>query len=164
MSCVFAQGTQQECHIDHQFALFSRVESVKEKITEAIKQEAEQWLGCGMTYTLFECLKERVAELMEGQPNSDDDDDGDDDEDGSDDDDDDDSSSDSDAGVSKLSIGGGAKAKKVHLTKAQKRRQWDQSMVGGERPRGWNWVDIVKHLSQVGNKDEQGAVPQNYEG
>lgn len=46
--------------------------------------------------------------------------------------------------------------KKEHLTKAQKRRRWDK-MDGssGERARGWNWVDIVKHLSQTGtNKVE----------
>lgn len=133
---------------------------MKLKIIETIKQEAEQWLGCGMTYTLFECLKERIPELMEGQPASDDEDDDDDNDDESDE-----STSDSDAGVSKLSIAGGSKpAKREQLTKAQKRRQWDQSVVGGERPRGFDWVDIVKHLSQCGNKDEQGAVPQNYEG
>lgn len=136
-----------------------RVEPVKLKIIDAINQEAEQWLGCGMTYTLFECLKERVAELMEGQPASEDEEDDD------ESDETDASDSDSDAGVSKLSIAGGSKpAKKGHLTKAQKRRQWDQSVVGGERPRGYDWVDIVKHLSQCGNKDEQGAIPQNYEG
>lgn len=45
-------------------------------------------------------------------------------------------------------------AKKEHLTKAQKRRQWDKSDGKGEKPRGWDWVDIVKHLSQTGSKDE----------
>lgn len=44
--------------------------------------------------------------------------------------------------------------KKEQLTKAQKRRQWDKVGDKGERPRGWNWVDIVKHLSQTGAKDE----------
>lgn len=139
-----------------------RVEPVKLQITDAVKQEAEQWLGCGMTYTLFECLKERIAELMEGQPADEDDDDDDDD----DDDYDGSSTDDSDADVGKLSIAGGSakQPKKEQLTKAQKRRQWDQSMVGGERPRGYNWIDIVKHLSQCGNKDEQGAVPVNFDG
>lgn len=45
-------------------------------------------------------------------------------------------------------------AKKEQLTKAQKRRQWDKSDGKGEKPRGWDWVDIVKHLSQTGSKDE----------
>lgn len=44
--------------------------------------------------------------------------------------------------------------KKEHLTKAQKRRQWDRVEARGERPRGWDWVDIVKHLSQTGTKEE----------
>lgn len=47
------------------------------------------------------------------------------------------------------------KPKKEHLTKAQKRRQWNKADGKGERPRGWDWVDIVKHLSQTGPKQEQ---------
>lgn len=41
--------------------------------------------------------------------------------------------------------------KKEQLTKAQKRRAWDKAELGraGEKPRGYDWVDIVKHLSQV---------------
>ena len=44
--------------------------------------------------------------------------------------------------------------KKEHLTKAQKRRQWDRIDGKGEKPRGWNWVDITRHLSQTGSKDD----------
>lgn len=47
------------------------------------------------------------------------------------------------------------KPKKEHLSKAQKRRQWNKADGKGERPRGWDWVDIVKHLSQTGPKQEQ---------
>ncbi|XP_011340580.1 RWD domain-containing protein 4 isoform X3 [Ooceraea biroi] len=47
------------------------------------------------------------------------------------------------------------KPKKEHLSKAQKRRQWNKADGKGERPRGWNWVDIVKHLSQTGPRTEQ---------
>lgn len=144
---------------------------MKNKIVEVLNAEAEQWLGCGMTYTLFECLKERVDELMENQPTGcqecEDDESGDDDDDGDEDDEtasDDSDESESSADVSKLSLGAAKPAKKEHLTKAQKRRQWDQAMVGGDKPRGWNWIDIVKHLSQCGNKDEAGAIPQNYDG
>lgn len=145
---------------------------MKDKIIEVLNAEAEQWLGCGMTYTLFECLKERVDELMENQPtgsqvcadNESDDDDDDDEDDDDETDSDDSDDSDSSADVSKLSLGAKKPAKKEQLTKAQKRRQWDQAMVGGDKPRGWNWIEIVKHLSQCGNKDEAGAIPQNYEG
>lgn len=118
-------------------------------------EEAEQWIGCGMTYTLFECLKDRLDELTEGQTEA------------------------SLAAVQSIdldSVGGSAikiseqhnsndadkvkkDPKKEHLTKAQKRRQWERSDHKGERERGWNWVDIVKHLSQTGYKEEK-AVTQ----
>lgn len=121
-----------------------------------------------MTYTLFECLKDRLAEMMEGQPQPGSEEESAGGSDESDNDDDDDDSDSSDADIGNLSIGGGSSKapKKEKLTKAQKRRQWDQcqAMTGGERPRGWNWVDIVKHLSQCGNKDEAGATPQHYDG
>jgi len=42
--------------------------------------------------------------------------------------------------------------KKEHLSKAQKRKQWDRVDGKGDKPRGWDWVDIVKHLSQTGSK------------
>ena len=44
-----------------------------------------------------------------------------------------------------------------NLTKAQKRRMWDRMEAGGkagEKPRGWDWMDIIKHLSQTGGKEE----------
>lgn len=47
------------------------------------------------------------------------------------------------------------KTKKEQLTKSQKRRQWNRTDGKGEKPRGWDWVDIVKHLSQTGYKDNQ---------
>lgn len=40
--------------------------------------------------------------------------------------------------------------KKEQLTKSQKRRMWDKADSKGHRPRGWNWVDIIRHLSQTG--------------
>lgn len=45
------------------------------------------------------------------------------------------------------------KDKKEILTKAQKRRLADRTNFKGERERGWNWVDVVKHLSKTGGKD-----------
>lgn len=44
--------------------------------------------------------------------------------------------------------------KKEQLTKAQKRKLADRVNVDGERARGWNWVDLVKHLSQTGRQNE----------
>lgn len=109
--------------------------------------EGEQWLGCGMTYTLFECLKDRIDEMMAEQPQG-----------GATQVDESDNSPDD---ISKLSLNPGKTTKKEQLTKAQKRRQWDHAAAGGEKPRGWNWIDIVKHLSQIGSKDEAGRPPQN---
>lgn len=130
--------------------------SLKDKITSILKEEGEQWLGCGMTYTLFECLKDKVEELLADESlaggtdqqvigtnhqdevqRSSDDDDG-----------DERGTKDSAAG------GGGGGQKKEQLTKAQKRKQWDRVDNKGNRPRGYDWVDIVKHLSQTGGKQE----------
>ncbi|TMW54913.1 hypothetical protein DOY81_000146 [Sarcophaga bullata] len=123
---------------------------VKLAIQNALKEEAEQWLGCGMTYTLFECLKERIDELMVEQPEH--------------------------ApvqsidlekvGVSAIQISDNIESakkepKREQLTKAQKRRQWERADHKGDRPRGWNWVDIVKHLSQTGYKEEKNDTKNN---
>lgn len=32
-----------------------------------MEEEADQWLGCAMTYTIFECLKEKLTDLLEEQ-------------------------------------------------------------------------------------------------
>src|SRR5262245_56888864 len=44
----------------------------------------------------------------------------------------------------------GAAGARSQMTKAQKRKMWDRAEGGtcGERERGWDWVDIIKHLSQ----------------
>ncbi|XP_055693624.1 RWD domain-containing protein 4 [Lutzomyia longipalpis] len=110
--------------------------SVKEKIQEVLREEAQQWLGCGMTYTLFECLKERLDELTASQPENIH------------------ATVDIADEVEKLEVAPKATAKKEHLTKAQKRRQWERTDHKGERPRGWNWVDIIRHLSQTGGKSQ----------
>lgn len=43
---------------------------MKAKIVAHIEAEAEQWLGCAMTYTLFQSIHEHFAELLEEQPAS----------------------------------------------------------------------------------------------
>ena len=45
------------------------------------------------------------------------------------------------------------KEKKDILTKSQKRRLADRTNYKGERERGWNWVDVVRHLSKTGKTD-----------
>jgi hypothetical protein len=96
-----------------------------------------------MTYTLFECVKEHLeeltSELEEEMKNA--------------------------AvvveNVRSLNIGPVIKttpteapAKKEQLTKSQKRRMWERTDNKGNRARGWDWVDIIRHLSQTGHKDE----------
>lgn len=106
-----------------------------------------------MTYTLFECLKERIIELLNEQQNE----------------------TPTDATIvnvlETIKLGdvidtgaANVKAKKEHLTKSQKRKQWEHSDHKGEKPRGYNWVDIVKHLSQTGGKEESGSMPHNFDG
>lgn len=121
---------------------------VREKIKKALTEEGEQWLGCGMTYTLFECLKDRIDEMLADQVQSVSNADG-------------NVSDSSEADISKLAINTAKVPKKEQLTKAQKRRQWDHATTGGDKPRGWNWMDIVRHLSQGGSKDESGKPPHN---
>ncbi|CAH0722045.1 unnamed protein product, partial [Brenthis ino] len=107
--------------------------SVKGKILSILDAEADQWVGCAMTYTLFECLKEKVSEILAEQTEEA-----------------------VVAKVEKIAISEQTEStkkpeKKEQMSKAQKRRAWDRAEIGraGERPRGWDWVDIVKHLSQA---------------
>ena len=43
------------------------------------------------------------------------------------------------------------KEKKEVLSKQAKRRLADRTNTKGELERGWNWVDVVKHLSKTGS-------------
>jgi predicted house-cleaning noncanonical NTP pyrophosphatase (MazG superfamily) len=109
--------------------------------------EGETWIGCGMTYTLFECLKEKLVELVPELEE--------------------DFKASKLASVSeyvnKIQIAPVIKTsedqkdqpqKKEQLTKAQKRRMWERTDNKGNRPRGYDWVDIIRHLSQTGGKEE----------
>lgn len=113
-----------------------------------LKEEGEAWIGCGMTYTLFECIKEKSTELL--------------------------AELEEDLKAQKLakvtenvntihiapvikttdSQSTQPQVKKEQLTKSQKRRLWERTDNKGNRPRGWDWVDIMKHLSQTGSKEE----------
>jgi hypothetical protein len=45
-----------------------RVKPLKDKIVSLVLEEADQYLGMSMTYTLFEFLKERFDTLIAEQP------------------------------------------------------------------------------------------------
>ncbi|CAG0891752.1 unnamed protein product [Darwinula stevensoni] len=127
-------------------AFFNRhlLPKVKEKIIQELKQQAEENLGMAMTYTLFEWFRENQESLLVDQS---------------------DSISDSapevvlTGAIDELSLDNqpnrDEKPGKNQMTKAQKRKLYDR-LDRGELPRGWNWVDVVKHLSQMGSKSQPG--------
>lgn len=110
---------------------------MKDKVAEMLNAESDQLLGEAMTYSLFECVKEKHEQLLEEQPEV----------------------AQVNEPLEKMTIREESSMskklpKKEQLSKAQKRRQWDRVEARGEKPRGWDWVDIVKHLSQTGPKEE----------
>lgn len=139
------------------FNFICRSPEFKEKIVTILTAEAENWIGCGMVYTLFECLKEQLPELigeldeaikigklarLEEQTKT----------------------LQLAPTVIKTTTDAPAAGKKEQLTKSQKRRLWDKSDNKGVKPRGWDWVDIIRHLSQTGYKDDVPVVLTNTSG
>uniref|UniRef100_A0A1A8L0I4 RWD domain containing 4 n=1 Tax=Nothobranchius pienaari TaxID=704102 RepID=A0A1A8L0I4_9TELE len=102
----------------------------KELILSKLEQQVEANLGTAMMYTLFEWAKEHQEVLMENHrpvvtsvmvtASSE---------------------------VTAPSSTAKRKEKKEQLTKAQKRRMVNRTDHKGELPRGWNWVDVIKHVS-----------------
>lgn len=110
---------------------------VKSEICTILLAEAEQWLGCGMTYTLFECLKDKVDDILANVTEV----------------------AATVASIDNLDLNKEAVSKvapkKEQLTKSQKRRMWSKTDHTGAKPRGYDWIDIIRHLSQTGSsKDE----------
>ncbi|XP_037084605.1 RWD domain-containing protein 4-like [Pollicipes pollicipes] len=108
---------------------------VKQHVVSQVQEQAEAMLGMSMTFTLFEWVKENVTDLMEQQTLAP-------------------VMAEVTEEVEELSItqdGPGRKEKREQLSKQQKRRAWDRAQAGGagERARGWDWVDIIRHLSQT---------------
>ncbi|XP_002126570.2 RWD domain-containing protein 4-like [Ciona intestinalis] len=110
---------------------------VKESIVDQLKEQCEIMLGDAMVFTIIDWAKENHEQLMAEQPLqvvspkivTD--------------------TEKTEAPVAKV------KEKKEQLSKAQKRKMADRVGVTGERPRGWNWVDPIKHLSQTGRAHER---------
>ena len=114
------------------------IPSVKKQILEFAISEAEQYLGMPMTYTIIEQVKENLENLLKDQPEQ------------------------MEAPVRETSeevevertTKETSPLKKDALTKAQKRKMWNKGGLDTEdRERGWNWIEIVKHLSQTADKD-----------
>ncbi|TRZ23185.1 hypothetical protein HGM15179_003886 [Zosterops borbonicus] len=112
--------------------------AIKQSILDKLMVEVEANLGTAMTYTLFEYAKDNKEVFMENQPVN---------------------------TVTSVSnnIPTGTpdvppskkKEKKEQLSKSQKRKLADKTDNKGELPRGWNWVDVIKHLSKTGSKDDE---------
>jgi len=108
---------------------------IKENILTRLQEQANDLTGEAMIYTLVDWLKENGDDFMSAQadlaPAS--------------------VFYDSTSAKEQHSCTPKPKVKKEHLTKAQKRKLANRVDVNGERPRGWNWIDPIKHLSQTGS-------------
>ncbi|XP_052244856.1 RWD domain-containing protein 4-like isoform X2 [Dreissena polymorpha] len=115
------------------------IDRVKSKIRNSLLEQTADLEGTAMTYSLFEWVKEHYDDLIADQPES----------------------ASMASSKSEDSIleeiqdeSSKKKERKEQLTKHQKRRLYEKmGNATGEKPRGWNWVDIVKHLSQTGGQE-----------
>uniref|UniRef100_G3TR28 RWD domain-containing protein n=1 Tax=Loxodonta africana TaxID=9785 RepID=G3TR28_LOXAF len=113
--------------------------AVKQSILAKVQEEVEN-LGTAMTYTLFEYAKDNKEQFMENHHPL--------------------NSATSMSNIISVETPNTAPStkkrdKKEQLSKAQKRKLADKTDHKGELPRGWNWVDVVKHLSKTGSKDDE---------
>lgn len=94
----------------------------KQHIVSKVEEQVEANLGTAMMYTLFEWAKENQESLMEDhQPV-----------------------------VMAVQSSDKKKEKKEQLTKSQKRKITCRTDNKGDLPRGWDWIDVIKHLSKTG--------------
>lgn len=109
-------------------------QDVKDAIVAALKEQAELELGTPMTYTLLEWAREHADELTERQPEQI-------------------APIDKSMEVDRPKEPEALAKKEVKqpkLSKSQKRKMAGRLLPTGELPRGHDWVDVVKHLSQTG--------------
>lgn len=106
----------------------------KQLILSKMEEQVEANLGTAMMYTLFEWAKENQEALMENHKPV--------------------VQAVTLTSSSDLAPTAKKREKKEQLTKAQKRRMVNKTDNKGELPRGWNWVDVIKHLSKTGGKEE----------
>ncbi|KAK0418364.1 hypothetical protein QR680_013521 [Steinernema hermaphroditum] len=105
---------------------------VRDSIRATVLAEAENYVGMASTFSLIEYAKDNFDELVKNQM---------------------------DPALAKqmddLQIEGVEDKKEQQMTKAQKRRMWDKVEAGkcGQLERGHDWIDIIKHLSQIGSTD-----------
>lgn len=107
-------------------------------VISKLKDQIEPFIGSAMTYTLFEYARENSDDLITCQTES--------------------AAPPSEnkaQSVNREEVNSKKKEKKEHLTKAQKRKLFNRfGNQQTERPRGWDWVDVIKHLSQTGSQQK----------
>lgn len=107
----------------------------KKAIMLGLQEQALNLIGESMCYSVLEWLKDNLPELYSMKPTS--------------------VAEDAEGLTSTHAQGDakdsnpGKKDGKEKMTKAQKRRYFDRFGAAAEKPRGWDWVSIVSHLSQV---------------
>ncbi|CAG7837719.1 unnamed protein product [Allacma fusca] len=125
--------------------------ATKAALVKALNEQAVQNLGDPQGYTIFEWARDSLADLMTNLQNEPPVplslhlDSG-----------DDDKNDNSEKALNLESSEGKSKVKKEQLTKSQKRREWSRLDAKGEKPRGYDWVDVIRHLSQTGSQ----ALPE----
>ena len=107
----------------------------KDVIITALSSEAEDLVGVQMMYSLLEWGKENLSEIVDEVSTE---------------------LGDTAPAHNQTSV---KPVKKEHLTKAAKRKLADKTDAKGERPRGWNWVDVIKHLSKTGPSESESKPP-----
>jgi len=109
-------------------------EAAKQAILEGLHSQASNQTGENMCYNLAEWLKENLPEFFILKNVA------------------------ADHDIENLdalsqpdatNVASSKKDAKEKMSKSQKRRYFDRFGAGGEKPRGWNWVSIISHLSQV---------------
>ena len=105
---------------------------MKSTIVSALVREAEQLLGVQMLYSLLEWGRDNLEDVIAQC----------------------DTKSVQGDSAQSNSVPVIKQEKKEHLSKAAKRKLADKTDARGEHARGWDWVDVVKHLSKTGSSEQ----------
>ena len=108
----------------------------KDAIITALSSEAEDLIGVQMMYSLLEWGKENLNDVVDEF-----------------------STETADTASAENHTSVKKPVKKEHLSKAAKRKLADNTDAKGEKPRGWNWVDVIKHLSKTAPSVSESKPP-----
>ena len=101
---------------------------MKYAIVSALASEGEQLIGVQMLYSLLEWGRDNLGAVIDEFKRQ---------------------SVEGDSQPSAVSTPVIKQERKEHLTKAAKRKLADKMDTRGEHARGWDWVDVIKHLSKT---------------